>query len=56
MLSGLGAQHARQMTGILAAQFGGVVVNGFDQKPAAGHVTMFARREGGGWVITYLKT
>src|ERR1039457_2269935 len=44
LLSGFGAQHAGEMAGILAAQLGGVIADAFDQEPAAGHVTMFARR------------
>jgi hypothetical protein len=32
------------MTGIFAAQFGCVIAYLFNQEPAAGHVTMFARR------------
>jgi hypothetical protein len=32
------------MTGIFAAHLGGIVADAFDQEPAAGHLTMFARR------------
>jgi hypothetical protein len=48
LLSGFGAQHAREMAGILAAQFSGVIADLFEQEPAAGHLTMCARRRLGG--------
>jgi hypothetical protein len=44
LLSGFGPQNSREMTGIFAAHLGGIVADAFDQEPAAGHLTMFARR------------